>query len=78
MDVNPYEHLVGQDFLRNGVRHTVVKVVGATVVAAYLENNRVHRILVRLADVLDALEVTKIDITAPPPRKAASQKTAEG
>ena len=69
MDVNPYEHLVGQDFLRNGVRHTVVKCVGATVVAAYLENNRVHRILVRLADVLDALEVTEINMTAPLPRK---------
>ena len=70
MDVNPYEHLVGQDFLRNGVRHTVVKCVGATVVAAYLENNRVHRILVRLADVLDALEVTEIKITPPLPPKA--------
>ena len=69
MDVNPYEHLVGQDFLRNGVRHTVVKCVGATVVAAYLENNRVHRILVRLADVLDALEVTEINMTAHLPRK---------
>ena len=68
MDVNPYEHLVGQDFLRNGVRHTVVKCVGATVVAAYLENNRVHRILVRLAEVLDALEVTEINMTAPLPR----------
>lgn len=69
MDVNPYEHLVGQDFLRNGVRYTVVKCVGATVVAAYLENNRVHRILVRLAEVLDALEVTEINMTAPLPRK---------
>ena len=69
--MNPYEHLVGQDFLRHGVRHTVVKCVGATVVAACLENNRVHRILVRLADVLDALEVTEINITAPAPRQAA-------
>lgn len=67
--MNPYEHLVGQDFLRNGVRHTVVKCVGATVVAAYLENNRVHRILVRLAEVLDALEVTEINMTAPLPRE---------
>ena len=64
--MNPYEHLVGQDFLRNGVRHTVVKCVGATVVAAYLERNKVHRTLVRLAEVLDALEVTEISMTVPP------------
>jgi len=35
------------------------------VVAAYLQNDRVHRVLVRLSDVLDALEVTEINITAP-------------
>lgn len=64
-DVNSYEHLVGEHFTRNGLRYTVVKCVGATVVAAYLQNNRVHRVLVRLSDVLDALEVTEINITAP-------------
>jgi hypothetical protein len=63
--VNSYEHLVGEHFTRNGMRYTVVKCVGATVVAGYLKNNRVHRVLVRLADVLDALEVTEINITAP-------------
>ena len=63
--MNSYEHLVGEHFTRNGMRYTVVKCVGATVVAAYLQNNRVHRVLVRLADVLDALEVTEINMTAP-------------
>ena len=64
--MNSYEHLVGEQFTRNGTRYTVVKCVGATVVAAYLQNHRVHRVLVRLADVLDALDVTEINITAPP------------
>jgi hypothetical protein len=63
--VNCYEHLVGERFTRNGLRYTVLKCVGATVVAAYLENDRVRRVLVRLADVLDALEVTEINITVP-------------
>lgn len=72
--MNPYEHLVGQDFLRNGARHTVVKCVGATVVAAYLENNRVQRILLRLSDVLDALEVTEINITEPAPRQETAPR----
>jgi len=63
--VSSYDNLVGEHFTRNGTRYTVVKCVGATVVAAYLQNNRVHRVLVRLADVLDALEVTEINITAP-------------
>lgn len=77
MDVNPYEHLVGQDFLRNGVRHTVVKCVGATVVAAYFERNKVHRTLVRLAEVLDALEVTEISMTMPAkPQRAPKGRTA--
>lgn len=65
--MNSYEHLVGEHFTRNGMRYTVVKCVGATVIAAYLQNNRVHRVLVRLADVLDALEVTEINITVPAP-----------
>ena len=65
--MNSYEHLVGEHFTRNGLRYTVVKCVGATVIAAYLQNNRVHRVLVRLADVLDALEVTEINITTPAP-----------
>jgi hypothetical protein len=64
--VNSYENLVGEHFVRNGVRYTVVKCVGATVVAGYLRDNRVHRVLVRLSDVLDALEVIEINITAPP------------
>ena len=63
--MNSYEHLVGEHFTRNGMRYTVVKCIGATVVAAYLQNNRVHRVLVSLADVLDALEVTEINITTP-------------
>ena len=63
--MNSYEHLVGEHFTRNGLRYTVVKCIGATVVAAHLQNNRVSRVLVRLADVLDALEVTEINITAP-------------
>jgi len=78
--VNSYEHLVGEHFTRNGLRYTVVKCVGAIVVAAYLQNNRVHRVLVRLADVLDALEVTEINITAPampePAEPEASQRRA--
>jgi hypothetical protein len=75
-DVNSYEHLVGEHFTRNGVRYTVIKCVGATVVAAYLRDNRVHRVLARLSDVLDALEVTEINMTtpvvdaAPAPRRA--------
>ena len=64
-DVNPYEYLVGQHFTRNGVRYTIVKCAGATVVAAYLHNDRVHRVLMRLAEVLDTLEVTEIDISVP-------------
>ena len=63
--MNSYEHLVGEHFTRNGLRYTVIKCVGAIVVAAYLQNDRVHRVLVRLSDVLDALEVTEINITAP-------------
>jgi hypothetical protein len=74
--VNSYEHLVGEHFTRNGLRYTVVKCVGATVIAAYLQNNRVHRVLVRLADVLDALEVTEINITAPAPAPDTAPRRA--
>jgi hypothetical protein len=74
--VNSYEHLVGEHFTRNGLRYTVVKSIGATVVAAYLQNRQIHRVLVRLADVLDALEVTEINITAPLEReKTEREKT---
>lgn len=64
--MNSYDHLVGEHFTRNGTRYTVVKCVGATVIAAHLQNNRVHRVLTRLTDVLDALDVTHINITVPP------------
>jgi hypothetical protein len=64
-DVNPYEHLVGQHFRHEGVRYTVIKCVGATILTAYLDNNRVHTVEMSLADVLDQLEVVEINITVP-------------
>jgi transposase len=70
--VNPYDHLVGQHFARNGVRYTVVKCVGSTAITAYLRDNRIYRVVMRLSDVLDLLEVTEISITVPAmaPKKA--------
>ncbi|MAT84648.1 MAG: hypothetical protein CMQ43_09025 [Gammaproteobacteria bacterium] len=64
--MNAYDFLIGQAFTRNGVRYTIVKVTGATVVAAMLCGSRVERVFVPLADVLDALEVTRIDVTELP------------
>ncbi len=70
--MNPYDHLVGQHFVRDGVRYTVVKCVGSTAITAYLRDNRVYRVVMRLSDVLDLLEVTEISITVPAmePKKA--------
>ena len=54
--INNYKHLIGQSFCRNGIHFTVVKCEGATVLAAFLENRRMTRILVPLSDVLDSLD----------------------
>ncbi|MDZ7670327.1 MAG: hypothetical protein U5Q16_13265 [Gammaproteobacteria bacterium] len=64
--MNAYDSLVGQAFTRNGVRYTVIRVTGATIVAAMLCGGRVERVFVPLADVLDALEVTQITLTELP------------
>jgi len=64
--MNAYDSLVGQAFVRNGVRYTVVRVSGATVVAALLQGGRVERVFVPLAEVLDSLEVTQIQLTELP------------
>lgn len=64
--MNAHEFLIGQAFTRNGVRHTILEVSGATVVAAMLTSSSTERVSVPLADVLDALEVTRIDVTELP------------
>jgi len=69
--MNAYDSLVGQAFSRNGVRYTVVRVTGATVVAVLLRNGRVERVFVPLAEVLDNLAVTQIQVTELP-REALS------
>ncbi len=57
--MNTYKHLVGKSFSRNGTRFTVVKCESATVVAAFMRNQRVQRMLVPLGDVLASLEATE-------------------
>lgn len=74
--MNAYDSLVGQAFSRNGVRYTVVRVSGATVVAALLRNRRVERVFVPLAEVLDNLEVTQIQVTELPREPSAGRGQA--
>jgi hypothetical protein len=74
--MNAYDSLVGQAFSRNGVRYTVVRVSGATVVAALLRNGRVERVFVPLAEVLDNLEVTQIQVTELPREPSVDQDCA--
>ena len=64
--MNAYPQLVGQSFTRGGTRFTIAKVHGATVVAAYLDNGRVRRMLVPLADALQAIDITEVRITELP------------
>ncbi|NBC23387.1 MAG: hypothetical protein GVY21_07935 [Gammaproteobacteria bacterium] len=73
--MNAYDSLVGQAFSRNGVRYTVVRVSGATVVAALLRNGRVERVFVPLAEVLDNLEVTQIQVTQLPREPSVGRGT---
>ncbi|MCZ6854506.1 MAG: hypothetical protein O7G86_11365 [Gammaproteobacteria bacterium] len=54
--MNTYEDLIGQSFTRHGTRYTVVKCNGASVIAAFLQNLRVHRMMVPLVDVLALLD----------------------
>ncbi len=61
-NVNEYEHLIGQSFTRHGTRFTVVKCNGASVVAAFFENQRVHRMMVPLVDVLALLDDPEVMI----------------
>ncbi len=61
-----YDSLVGQTFIRNGVCYSVVKCLGATVVAAQSNGGRVERVFVPLADVLDALDITEVTLTELP------------
>ncbi|MEQ8857638.1 MAG: hypothetical protein RIC56_03245 [Pseudomonadales bacterium] len=69
--MNGYDTLVGQSFTRGGVRYTVIKCMGATVVAGLLHGRRVERVFVPLADVLDALEITEIQMTELPVARRA-------
>ncbi len=57
--MNAYENLIGQSFTRHGTRFIVVKCTGATVIAAFIQNQRVHRMMVPLGDVLALLDDTK-------------------
>ena len=72
--MNAYDFLIGRAFTRNGVRYTIVKVTGATVLAAMLCGSRVERVFVPLADVLDALEVTRIDVTELPEERPRARR----
>ena len=65
-----YDSLVGQVFVRNGVRYTVVKCHDATVVAAMLQGHRVQRVFVPLAHVLQCLDITEITLTELPQESA--------
>ncbi len=58
-NVNAYENLIGQSFTRHGTRFTVVKCNGATVIAAFMQNQRVHRMMVPLVDVLALLDAAE-------------------
>lgn len=64
--MNHYESLVGQSFRRRGVRFTVIKCEGATVLATQPRDGRLERVLVPLSEVLDALEVPEITVTELP------------
>jgi hypothetical protein len=64
--MNRYDSLVGQSFRRGGVRYTIVKCEGATVLAGVLRGGQLERVFVPLAQVLDALDVTEIELTELP------------
>lgn len=64
--MNAYPQLIGQSFTRGGTRFTITKVHDAIVVAAYLQNGRVRRMLVPLADALRAIDITEVRITELP------------
>lgn len=64
--MSAYQHLIGASFTRHGTRFTVVKCEGATVIAGFLHNGRVQRMLVPLGEVLKSLDVTEIELTELP------------
>lgn len=64
--MSAYQHLIGQSFNRNGTRFTVIKCEGATVIAGFLQQGRLQRMLVPLGDVLKSLDVTEIEMTELP------------
>ena len=76
--MNGYEQLIGQSFNRLGTRFTIVKCHGATVVAAFLHNQKVRRMLVPLSEVLKSLDVPEVELTALPEQKAPKQKAKAG
>lgn len=61
-----YDSLVGQCFRRNGERYAIIKCEGATVMASVMRSGREERVFVSLAEALDALEVTEINLTELP------------
>jgi hypothetical protein len=73
-----YDSLVGQAFTRNGIRFTIVKCEGASVMAAVPRAGQVERVLVPLAEVLDALAVNEIMVTelpSPAPQQRSPSRT---
>lgn len=64
--MSAYQHLIGQSFNRNGIRFTVVKCEGTTVIAGFLHKGRLQRMLVPLGDVLNSLDVTEVEMTELP------------
>jgi hypothetical protein len=73
-----YDSLVGQTFTRNGIRFTIVKCEGATVMAAVARGGQIERVPVPLAEVLDALAVNEITVTelpSPAPQRRSSSST---
>ena len=67
--MNAYEQLIGQSFIRHGKRFTIVKCHGTTIVAAFLDNGRVSRMLVPLDDALKSLDITEVRMTDLPAEK---------
>ena len=61
-----YDSLVGQSFRRNGEHLVIVKCEGATVMAEVRRTGGRERVFVSLAQVLEALEVTEINVTELP------------
>jgi hypothetical protein len=70
--MNCNDWLVGQAFTRGGIRYTVAKCHGSTVLAAVLRGGRVERVLVPLTDVLASLEVAEVTVTELPPDESAA------